>query len=91
MKLLKIGRKGQFSWAWTLFVGTFGFIFTVWYWIFMDDIRAVSRQPFINAGADGATMAYYDTLFSYAPFVILISWAMFTLIVATATRGGDQI
>jgi len=88
---LILGRKGQMSWSWTLFVSTFGLIFSVWYWIFMDDIRAVVEQPLLNAGADGAQMTYFDSLIGVAPFVMLLSWAVFILIVASATRGGDQV
>lgn len=88
----KLGNKGQFSWVWTVIVSGISLFTITLFWILMDQARSTSQQPILDIGADPVNMAMLDSAFAIAPVVILVSWGLFTWIIAVATsRGGDSI
>lgn len=83
--------RAQFSWTWSLVVSSIGLFFTYILWIVINEVRNKMAQPILDAGANPANMVMFDSLIEFAPVILLLSWGMFTLIVANATKQGDAL
>jgi len=84
-------NRGQFSWAWVFIVATIGLATTTMLYIILNQAVALSDTNALAAGLDPERQTIINSIWTFAPIILLFSWAAFLVMVAAATRGGDTI
>ena len=80
-------KKGQISWVWSFMVSTLALLIIIGFFIILDQSKARMNTPIRSINTDTATLTIIDSMWSYAPVAILVSWGMFQLIIAAQSRG----
>jgi len=76
--------------VWATTISGISLLVAAFLWIVLDYARSIVHTHSLQLGANQSILAILEAGFAFSPFILLASWGMFVIIVANATRGGDQ-
>lgn len=78
------------SWAWVFIGGTVSLAVVGFLWIILDQTRSSFHNTAAGIGANMVNLNTLESLWGFGPVVLMISWGLLLIVVAAATRGGEQ-